>query len=82
MRERAFKLSPDRTTFIRDTRGMSSSIAKNLGIELMALSNYLRGERHIPEGLLLALCRATSKKPADFIDDPIEKKIASAIDIY
>lgn len=79
MIEQAFKLSKDKTQFIRDTHGMSARLCETLTLEPMTLSNYLHGKRHTPASVLIALCKATSKKPSDFIEDRVEKKIANQL---
>jgi len=76
MRERAFRLSADKTLFIRNQFGKSKEIATEIGIKTPVFSLYLQGKRHIPETILMALCRATSKKPSDFLANPAEKIIA------
>ena len=76
MRERAFELSPDKTSFIRDMAGRSADLAKALEVSPQRLSHYLLGRRYIPETLLMALCRETARKPSDFLTEPAEKIIA------
>ncbi len=79
MRERTFKLSKDKTVFIRSERGRKAEIAKSLEITPGRLGNYLLGSREIPETQLLALCRATDKMPSDFIEDKAEKILADSL---
>jgi len=76
MRERTFKLSKDKTRTIHGEFGEQTRLAEQLGVQLATFSHYMHGRRHIPETLLMALCRATSSKPSDYLDHPLEKKLA------
>lgn len=76
MRERSFQLSPKKTQFIKDERGLQADIARRLEIKPARLVHYLSGSRHIPEHLLMQLCKAVSKKPSDFLDSSAEKILA------
>ena len=78
MRERSFKLSQAKTSFITKAFGEQTRIADTVGVKLAVFSHYMHGRRHIPESVLMRLCQATNKKPSEFLENAAEKILADA----
>lgn len=76
MKERTFKLSKDKTRFIRIKFGEQARVAKEMDIKQARLSHYLNSVRAIPESHLAKLANVVNKRPSDFLDDASEKILA------